>query len=151
MNSSTKERPDLCEWWRAQHRRGERLPEGERIRYDFDKRMFYVTKREVQPKADGSGYERRPARYYFNEQEALKQISKATPDPQYLHALTQAFTEAVSEEEELQRIIDFFNEEPDSVKAAMSALGAVGGKVKSAAKARAARANGKRGGRPKKK
>ena len=124
----------------ARHLREERKyakqPPEERIRYDIEEKQFYRERREV------IGYERKRslARNYI----------EPSYEPEYLHAMTQAVREFETEEEATQRIIDFFNEEPDTVKAAMSALGAVGGRVKSEAKARAARKNGARGGRPKK-
>jgi len=127
----------------ARHLREERKyakqPPEKRIRYDFGEQKFYRERREICPTLNG-GFERRLVRNYI----------EASYEPEYLHAMTLALGEFEAEQEATQRIIDFFNEESDTVKDSMSALGTVGGKVKSEAKSRAARQNGKRGGRPKK-
>ena len=131
--------------WVSQHFREERKyakqPPEERIRYDLGEKRFYRERPEVYPTSSG-GYERRLVRNYI----------ETSHEPEYIHAMMQAVSEFVTDEEESQRIIKDWlaDEESSSVKAAMSALGAVGGKVKSEAKARAARENGKRGGRRKK-
>jgi hypothetical protein len=125
--------------WTARHLREERkyekLPREQRVRYDVSKGLFYREQHDAVTDDDGT-----------RRREWRRNYIESSTAPEYMHAITTA----VSEEEELQRIKDFLDEEPDPIKAAMSALGAIGGKVKSVAKARAARRNGKLGGRPRK-
>jgi hypothetical protein len=123
----------------TRHLREERkyaaLPREQRIRYDVLKGLFYREQHDAVTNDDGT-----------RRREWRRDYIESSTAPEYMHA----FQQAVSEEEELQRIKDFLNEEPEPTRAAMSALGAIGGKVKSVAKARAARRNGKLGGRPRK-